>query len=325
MKTERRVRRRRPKEQRRHQMSENDNHERSAVSVIGLGQMGSRLAQAFLAAGHTTTVWNRTAAKADALVVQGAVRAATVEAAVAASPLVVVCLPDYPTVRDLLGPVAESLRGRALVNLTFGTSEDAATMAGWVAGHGADYLDGAMMALPETVATPEGFFLYSGSQHAFTTHRRDLEVMAPAHYFGTKAGSAEIHDLALLGTGYAALTGFLHAAALLDVVGTTPEVFAPLAAQWLRGMAEFLPELAREAGSSEYTNAVSTVDMNRAGVDSLIQLSKANGIAAAVHEPLKALLDRRSADGHGQDSFSSVYELLRSRALGGDERGTRIG
>ncbi|GAA1931975.1 hypothetical protein GCM10009837_67100 [Streptomyces durmitorensis] len=84
-------------------MSEYENNQQSTVSVIGLGQMGTRLAQAFLTTGHATTVWNRSAAKADALVTQGAVRAATVEEAVAASPLVVVCLPDYATVSDLLG------------------------------------------------------------------------------------------------------------------------------------------------------------------------------------------------------------------------------
>lgn len=137
--------------------------------------------------------------------------------------------------------------------------------------------------------------------------------MAPAHYFGADPGAAEVHDLALLGTGYAALAGFLHAAALLDSVGTTPEVFAPLAARWLHGMAGFLPELAREAGAAAYAEGVSTVDLNRAGIDGLIDLSRANGIATDVHEPLKALLDKRSADGHGQDSFSSVFELLRSQ------------
>lgn len=72
-------------------------------------------------------------------------------------------------------------------------------------------------------------------------------MLASAHYFGTGPGSAEVHDLALLGTGYAALIGFLHAATLLDSVGTAPEAFAPLAARWLLGMTEFLPELAREA------------------------------------------------------------------------------
>ncbi|MBE1588270.1 hypothetical protein H4W80_006528 [Nonomuraea angiospora] len=68
-------------------------------------------------------------------------------------------------------------------------------------------------------------------------------------------------------------------------------------------MAGFLPELAREAGSAAYADGVSTVDLNRAGIDSLIQLSRASDIATDVHEPLKALLYRRSAGGHGRDEL----------------------
>lgn len=43
------------------------------ATVIGLGQMGSTLAQLLLDSGYRVTVWNRTAAKADALS-QGAQR-----------------------------------------------------------------------------------------------------------------------------------------------------------------------------------------------------------------------------------------------------------
>ncbi|MFD4375859.1 NAD(P)-binding domain-containing protein, partial [Streptomyces sp. NPDC058527] len=39
-------------------------HENTPVTVIGLGSMGSALAAAFLAAGHPTTVWNRTPERA---------------------------------------------------------------------------------------------------------------------------------------------------------------------------------------------------------------------------------------------------------------------
>jgi len=35
----------------------------SDITVIGLGLMGSALARAFQNAGHSLTVWNRTAAK----------------------------------------------------------------------------------------------------------------------------------------------------------------------------------------------------------------------------------------------------------------------
>jgi 3-hydroxyisobutyrate dehydrogenase-like beta-hydroxyacid dehydrogenase len=199
------------------------------VTVLGLGRMGAPIATAFLDAGYATTVWNRTAEKADALVARGAVRAVTVAEAVEAGPLVIAPLLDHDAVRQALGPATAALRGRTLVNLANSTPAHARELATWVDGLGACYLDGAMMALPQTVATPDGFFLYSGSEEAFSTYRRELEVMAPAHYFGADPGSAEIHDLALLGTGYAALTGFLHAAALLNSVGTTPDVFAPLA------------------------------------------------------------------------------------------------
>src|ERR1700754_1265589 len=58
-----------------------------AVTVLGLGAMGSALARAFIAAGHPTTVWNRAPEKAAALVAAGAARADTAATAVAARPL----------------------------------------------------------------------------------------------------------------------------------------------------------------------------------------------------------------------------------------------
>ena len=44
----------------------------TSVTVIGLGLMGQALARVFLKAGHPTTVWNRTAAKAEPLAKLGA-------------------------------------------------------------------------------------------------------------------------------------------------------------------------------------------------------------------------------------------------------------
>ncbi|UCA48368.1 hypothetical protein LEL86_03270 [Streptomyces sp. WA6-1-16] len=117
------------------------------------------------------------------------------------------------------------------MNLANSSPGRAREPAGLFAGYGADYLDGAMMALPETVATGEAFFLCSGSERAFTAYREELEAVASAHCFGTDPGAAEVHDLAVLGTGYAALTGFLHALALLEPSGTDPEAFASLVAR----------------------------------------------------------------------------------------------
>jgi 3-hydroxyisobutyrate dehydrogenase-like beta-hydroxyacid dehydrogenase len=53
-------------------MTRNRDAGHTPVTVIGLGLMGRALATAFLRAGHPTTVWNRTPAKAEQLVAQGA-------------------------------------------------------------------------------------------------------------------------------------------------------------------------------------------------------------------------------------------------------------
>src|SRR5215472_5127199 len=49
----------------------------TAVAVVGLGAMGSRIATRLVAAGHEVAVWNRSAGKAGPLAELGAVPAAT--------------------------------------------------------------------------------------------------------------------------------------------------------------------------------------------------------------------------------------------------------
>jgi 3-hydroxyisobutyrate dehydrogenase-like beta-hydroxyacid dehydrogenase len=57
----------------------------SEVTVIGLGAMGSVIARTLLHNGYRVTVWNRTSAKAEALVQEGAILAPSVALAVKAS------------------------------------------------------------------------------------------------------------------------------------------------------------------------------------------------------------------------------------------------
>ena len=72
------------------------------ITCIGLGLMGSALARALLAAGHRVTVWNRSPGKAEALVGLGAEEATSFSEAVAASPVVLICIDSYASTRALL-------------------------------------------------------------------------------------------------------------------------------------------------------------------------------------------------------------------------------
>lgn len=69
------------------------------LGFIGLGQMGGAMAANLVKAGHDVSVYNRTAAKADALIAQGAKRARNVGEACAAE-IVITMLADDHAVED---------------------------------------------------------------------------------------------------------------------------------------------------------------------------------------------------------------------------------
>jgi 3-hydroxyisobutyrate dehydrogenase len=69
------------------------------VGFVGLGLMGSGMAENLLKKGFPLTVWNRTAGRADALCAGGATRAATPAALAAAVDVIVTCVADPPALR----------------------------------------------------------------------------------------------------------------------------------------------------------------------------------------------------------------------------------
>jgi 3-hydroxyisobutyrate dehydrogenase-like beta-hydroxyacid dehydrogenase len=286
---------------------------RSPVTVLGLGAMGVALAGALMAAGHRTTVWNRTAIKAEALIAKGAVVAGTPAEAIAASPLVLVCLLDYPSVREVLDVATGSLRGRVLVNLTNGTPAQARELAVWVAEHGAEYLDGGIMAVPPMIATPGAFLLYSGSSEAFETSRLALDSLGESRYLGTDTGLAAVHEFALLSGMYGMFMGVLQAFALIGSEGVKATEFAPLLSRWLSGMSGFVPGTAEQIDKGDYTIGVaSSLAMQAVGYAALGRTAEEQGISPELLAPLGPLMNRRVADGHGAEGIAGVVELLKT-------------
>jgi 3-hydroxyisobutyrate dehydrogenase-like beta-hydroxyacid dehydrogenase len=276
------------------------------VSVIGLGQMGAAIAAALVSAGYDVTVWNRTPGKA----VDNTIVAPTAADAIAASRVALAVVSDYATVRELFTDAT----GGALINLATGTPEEAQEMAEWATARGVDYLDGAMLAVPQSVATPDAQFLYSGSTAVFDEYREILDVVATSRYLGPDPTVAAVWDSALLGIGYSALLGYLHAAALLNTAGTSPSQFQPMVGQWLATMAGLMAELGGEIEAGEYRDATSSVGLNRWAVAKLVNTSLVRGVSAEPLTTLRALLDRAVADGRADESVGSLYESLRRTA-----------
>lgn len=284
---------------------------RTPVTVLGLGAMGSALAGAFLGDGHPTTVWNRSAAKADALVARGALRAASPTEAVEVSPLAVISASDYAAVRGILGPVGDAVSGRVIVNMTTGTPDQARQTARWAEGHGAEYVDGGILADPGQIGTPAARLYYSGSRGAFEAHRQTLEILGEnATYFGDDAGLASVYFMALIGLSYEVWIAYLDTLAFVGAEDVQATAFAPSATAVLAPTLGLLEEFARAADEGDYPPVAGPLSTHAALMDDLIETRRARGVDVGRLGRVKSLIDQRVSEGCGAEGFSSVIEAI---------------
>ncbi|AXB47635.1 NAD(P)-dependent oxidoreductase [Amycolatopsis albispora] len=287
------------------------NNPTNSVTVLGLGLMGRALAGALRRDGHATTVWNRTAAKADDLVAEGATLAASIRDAVSANTLIIACVSDYEALRDLLDPVGDLLDGRVLVNLTSGTSAEARETATWAAGHGAAYLDGAIMAVPAAIGTAEAVLLHSGPREAFDQHEPVLRSLGTTTHLGEDHGLSSLYDVAVLGLMWSILNGFLQGAALLGAAGVPASAFTELAKVSATTVAGWLPAYAEQIDQGAYPAFDSTIDTHLGAMAHLVDESEALGVSAELPAFIKALGERAVAAGRGGDGYAGLIDQFR--------------
>lgn len=283
----------------------------SSVTVLGLGAMGTALARAFLAAGHSTTVWNRSVARAEALRATGATVAPDPPAAAAAAPLLVFCLLDRHAVDAVLDATG-SLAGRTVVNLTSSTPEDARAVAERVTAAGARYLDGTIMVPTPMIGSAEAFVLYSGDADGFAEHRATLTALGgELEFLGTDPGRAAVLDLGMLDVFFAGMAAFLHAAALVGADGVPAGRFVPYAQRILDLLGPTFAQLAGDVEAGEHPGEEDNLEMELAFLDHIVATSRARGIDASIAEAPRALVAATIAAGHGSDGFSRIIDLLR--------------
>ncbi|SDL09429.1 NAD(P)-dependent oxidoreductase [Streptomyces indicus] len=285
----------------------------SSVTVLGLGPMGRALAGAFVAAGVRTTVWNRTPGRDRELVAQGAVGAASLEEAVAASDLVVVCVVNYDASDALLRTesATTALKGRTLVNLTADTPDRARESARWAEAHGIRYLDGAIMTPTATIGTPHAVFLFAGPAGLYGEHEPVLAALGGTRtHLGEDHGRAAAYDIALLDIFWTAMAGYTHALAVAKAEGVSGAELAPFA----QGIAAILPDIFQDYGTRAdqgvYSGDTNPITSAASSMAHIVHTSEAHGIDAGVMRAAEGLARRVIGLGHGTDGFIRITEVL---------------
>jgi len=290
------------------------------ATVIGLGQMGSTLARLLLENGYQVTVWNRSAAKADALVAQGAVLAPTPLAAVQASPVVAVCVHDYAATHAILGSdeIADAFAGKLLLQTSTGSVQEARDSDAWARAHGVAYLDAAIQAAPSQMGRPDTPILLSGDEVTYRQHEALLRVFGGGlTYLGEDAGAAAAMDMATLSYIYGASIGFFHGARIAEAEGFRVDQYGALIAGIGPTFADFLKYEGEVIQSGDFTVGESPLSISVEATARLAQAARASGINDEFPSFASGLLQRAANAGYAEQEFAAVIKVLRGHTHAG--------
>lgn len=288
---------------------------KETVAVLGTGKMGSALVRAFAAAGHKVVAWNRTLDKTEPLRSIATLASSPVAAARDAS-LLVVSLKDYDICGRVLftAEMGEAMRGKTVVQLTSGTPSQARTGAAWAVQHGVHYLDGAILAYPNWIATDFATVFYAGDRTVFDQHKSTLQALANNTVFVADAiGSAAALDCAILEACYGGCLAFLHAAALCESEGISSSQFF----QYKRIFVSAIDVTADAAmpmlEQRDYTGDQCSLDTHVGALKHIASLSREAGLDNRLPETLYSVYVSAIAAGLGAKELPAVYELFRPK------------
>lgn len=291
----------------------------SRVGVVGLGKMGSALADALLAGGFSVSVWNRTAAKAADAVKAGAKLAPAVGELARQSDILVSCLTDYAALKAALvaEDIGAGLRGKTLVDVTSIRLEELDDFVAWASANGISLLKGTVPGYPDDVRRGVCSILYGGPAGAFDAALPVLRAMgaAPSHVGESHAAGVEM-GRAFYCFLFPTLIAFLYGAAFCKRAGLSVETYArdlvlPTLKAVPSGMAE---RLAHAFLARRYDEDVqSSLDIWREAFDNVRHSAAAHGLDPAFLSAGKALMDQAAALGFGRQDLGTVFEALIDR------------
>jgi 3-hydroxyisobutyrate dehydrogenase-like beta-hydroxyacid dehydrogenase len=284
------------------------------VSVLGLGAMGSTLAGVLLQHGFDVTVWNRSdSERAAAVVAAGAERAATPAEATAAAPLVLMCVTDYPAADEVLAArgVLEALAGRIFVQYTNGTVYQVREQMKLVAGAGGRMLSGAIAGYPRHIGRQETLIMYAGDGGSYDEHKETLACLAGGQrYLGEDPGPMNAVYVSSFAFYYAALGGFLEAAALARARGVPPREFAAAMPGMAALLLDHVADAARRIDEDDFSGDQATVDVHLTGSSRRLATFSEQGLQALLTGAFVEYCRQAVAAGEGGQDIATLFKRI---------------
>lgn len=268
----------------------------SRIAILGTGLLGAAFAEAACRRGDRVTVWNRTAAKAQALEAFGAVAAASPAEAVRGAERVHLVLPDDAVVEEVVAAFRASLEpGAIIVDHTTTLPSATAERSRRLNAEGVPYLHCPVFIGPAAARDSQGTIMVSGPSALWQRVKPALERQAAkVEYFGERPDLAAVYKL-------------VGNALILGITGLVSDVYAIAASSGVApGEAlkplEFINPAGVIAGRGRKMAAgdfSASFELTMARKDVRLMIEAAGALPLAVLPGMASRMDALIAAGHG--------------------------
>jgi 3-hydroxyisobutyrate dehydrogenase-like beta-hydroxyacid dehydrogenase len=283
-----------------------------AVSVIGLGNMGSALTEALLAAGFEVRVWNRTRSKSDRLVEQGAILVESPVEAASQSENILVCVTDHEAFASLIhnDALAVALEGKCLIQLGVVTAEESRQTDSWAQARSIQYLEVSILGLPLNINNASAMLVCSGHASLFESLRGLLSVCGDAQLVSETAGSAYDFDKIYYAFAYTFLFGFFQGAALAKASGFSIEAYTEIVLKRLPVAANNLKRFGGMIADRNHDGDQATLTMWADGFAMSLELCRKLGVDDSLPGAVMQSFEKAKSAGYGGKEISAIFEVL---------------
>jgi 3-hydroxyisobutyrate dehydrogenase len=291
----------------------------ATVAFIGLGQMGSAMAGRLLSAGHALQVYNRTAARAAALVQHGARLCATPAEACTGVEAVISMVADDAASRAIWCGAAGVLQAALKPNviaIECSTLSQAwvLELAGRSAALGLRYIDTPVTGLPETAAAGALTLLVGAAAPDLESARALLGAFSERiiHFGAVGAGTA--YKLIINMLGAVQIASLAEALAIAERAGLDLHVVADAVATGQAASPQVIRNARRMVAGDHGRDVIFTPRLRLKDVSYALQLTRELGIASPFGSLAEAAFRQLCEAGLQDANESAILEIARRRS-----------
>jgi 3-hydroxyisobutyrate dehydrogenase-like beta-hydroxyacid dehydrogenase len=283
------------------------------VGLIGLGNMGTALAERLLEAGYPLVVHNRTVEKAEPHVDRGASLAETPAELAEAVDVVLTSLANDEALDHVAEKVLAAARpGTVLVDLSTVSPAVSSRVAALADDASVDYVRAPVSGNPTVVRAGTLTLMVSGPRDALERVEPVLRAIGPTIHYVGDGEQARIVKLAinLMIAGLAQLMS--EALVLGEAAGVSREALLEVMGSSAVG-APFVKYKTGPLLEDDYSATFTTALMEK-DIDLVLDAADDSGVELPLARDLKALLRAASEAGYADDDFMALYLHLRGAA-----------